>query len=62
MSSPQFGQRVLVRRPEAHEHPVYMQGSREQEIEAKPMSVLWTGYYHDLQRCGAVEVVSEETE
>lgn len=62
MIGPQFGERVRVRKQEAHEHPVYMQGSREQEIGAEPISVLWTGYYHDLQRSGAVEVVRENTE
>lgn len=62
MISPQFGERVRVRKPEAHEVPVYMQGSREQEIGAEPTPVMWTGYYHDLQRSGAVEVVAEEIE
>jgi hypothetical protein len=62
MSSPQFGERVRVRKSEAHEHPVYMQGSREIEIGAEPVSVMWGGYYHDLQRSGAVEVVPEDTE
>lgn len=62
MSSPNFGDRVHVRKQEAHEFPVYQQNSREQEIGAEPVSVLWTGYYHDLRSSGAIEVVSEGSE
>lgn len=55
-----FGERVRVRKREGHLHPVYKHYSREQEIGAEPVGVLWSGYYRDLFNEGAIEVVEED--
>lgn len=53
------GERVSIRRAEQHMSPVYKAGQRTMEIHREATDVRWSGYYRDLYREGAIEVVPD---
>jgi hypothetical protein len=53
-----YNEPVQVRRPHAHPHPVYFFKQRAKEIGDEPVTIRWNGYYKQLEREGAIEVVN----
>lgn len=59
MTDIRHGERVFVRRSAHHPVPVYIAGQRTMEIHGDAVSVRWSGYYRDLRREGAIELVPD---